>query len=168
MTDLEVLNIIRRRLTGVESELLVDPPCSSVQWVYAMTEVSKELAAAFEAPATAPPVNRDVPHLQGTGAVGEVLTVTMGNWDGEPTDYAFAWKRDGQDVGSNSMNYRVDTADQGHSITCVVTAINSKGSVAAPPSNAVAVAAAAGAGATRTPATPTPPAHPAREERARS
>lgn len=148
MTDQEVLTAIRRRLAGIETELLVDQACTAVQWVYAMTEISKEMAAAFAAPASAPPVNRDVPHLEGTGALGEILTVTMGNWDNEPTDYGFAWKRDeSQDVGSNSMNYRVDTADRGHSITCVVTAINSKGSVAAPPSNAVAVAAAP-AGAT--------------------
>ena len=163
MTDLEVLNAIRRHMMGIEAELLSDPACTAVQWAYCMTEVSKEMAAAFEAPASAPPVNRDVPHLQGTGAVGEILTTTVGNWDGEPTDYSFAWLRDGsQAVGSNAVTYRVDTADQGHAVTVVVSAINSKGTVAAPPSNAVAVAAAAGAGATRTPVAP---AHPAREER---
>jgi hypothetical protein len=145
MTDQEVIEAIRRHMVGIEHELSVDPPCTQTQWLWAMGEYTKELAGSFTAPAAAAPVNRDVPLVTGTGAVGETLTCTMGNWDNEPSDYAFAWKRDGsQDVGSNSLNYRVDTADPGHSITCVVTAINAKGSTVAPPSNAIEVLAPGG------------------------
>jgi hypothetical protein len=140
MTDLEVIDAVRRHMLGIEHELLGDPPCAATQWVWAMGEYTKEMAASFSTPATAPPVNRDVPHLSGTGTVAETLTVTLGNWEGEPTDYSFAWKRDGETVGSNAVTYRVDTADAGHSITCVVTAMNAKGSTAAPPSNAIPVA----------------------------
>jgi hypothetical protein len=90
-------------------------------------------------PATAPPVNVDVPHVSGTGSVGSTLNCTMGNWSGTPTSYAYAWKSDGMtDLGAGS-SYVVAATDAGHSITCVVTATNALGSTAAPPSNAVSI-----------------------------
>jgi hypothetical protein len=151
--------VIRRHLAGIEHELAVDPPRTAVQWVWAMGEVSKEMAASFEAGATAPRQPRRAASRRNR-AVGETLTVTLGNWDGEPTDYSFAWQRDGsQPVGSNTMNYRVDTAGVGPG-GVVVSAINARGSTAAPPSNAVAVAAA-GAARQGTAQPQRPPAPPA-------
>jgi hypothetical protein len=91
-------------------------------------------------PPTAPPAVVDVPHVSGNGAVGDTLSCTMGNWDGEPTSYAYAWKSDGTtDLGTGDT-YVVAATDSGHSITCLVTATNALGSTAAPPSNAVAIA----------------------------
>jgi len=90
------------------------------------------------------PVNRDVPHLQGNGAVGEVLTCTKGNWEGEPTSYAYAWKSNTAAVGGTGDTYTVAESDAGHGITCVVTATNAGGSTHAPPSNAVHVEGGAG------------------------
>jgi hypothetical protein len=73
-------------------------------------------------PATAPPVNVDVPYVSGTGTVGSTLNCTMGNWQNTPTSYAYAWKSDGAtDVGTGS-SYVVAATDAGHSVTCVVTA----------------------------------------------
>jgi hypothetical protein len=96
-------------------------------------------------PATAPPVNADVPAVTRNGAVtasaavGDTLNCTMGNWQNEPTSYAYAWKSDGAtDLGAG-QDYVVAATDAGHSITCVVTAINALGSTAAPPSNAVSI-----------------------------
>jgi hypothetical protein len=95
------------------------------------------------APIPGAPINRDVPHVTGNGVVGETLNCTMGNWNGEPTSYAYAWKRDGSaDVGTG-QTYVVVAEDSGHSLTCIVTATNAAGSTAAPPSNAVAVNGAA-------------------------
>jgi hypothetical protein len=91
------------------------------------------------APAAGAPTNRDVPHLQGNGTVGETLTCTKGNWNGEPTSYAYAWKSNAAAVGGTGDTYTVAESDVGHSITCVVTATNAAGSTTAPPSNAVAV-----------------------------
>jgi hypothetical protein len=89
------------------------------------------------------PKNRDVPYVSGTGTVGETLSCTMGNWDGEPTSYAYQWKRDGTlNLGTDS-SYQIVAGDAGHSLTCVVTATNARGSTAAPPSNAITVAGAA-------------------------
>jgi len=102
----------------------------------------KEQVHGEEPSALAPPRNLDVPYLGGDGAVGATLTCTMGNWGGQPTDYAYAWKSDGADVAGSGNSYVVAASDAGHSITCVVTATNAAGSTAAPPSNAIAVAAA--------------------------
>jgi len=131
---------------------------------------SNAVAISGAAPApTAPPVNRDVPYLGGTGTVGSVLDCTMGNWDNEPSSYAYQFKSDGTtDLTSTGNTYTVMPSDDNHSITCVVTATNALGSTAAPPSNAVAIsgiatglnhplAAAAVIGAALTPGLPTPP-----------
>jgi hypothetical protein len=91
-----------------------------------------------EAPApTAPPVNRDVPHATQQGAQ---LNCTMGNWDGEPTSYAYQWEINGTAAGTDAATYDVQAADAGKTATCTVTATNALGSTAAPPSNGVVIA----------------------------
>ena len=86
----------------------------------------------------APPVNRDVPYVSQSGAQ---LNCTMGNWDGEPTSYAYAWHRDGVAVaGATSATHAVTSDDSGHGLACVVTATNALGSTVAPMSNTVTVA----------------------------
>jgi len=89
-----------------------------------------------------PPVNVDVPAIVGTPAVGETLSCTMGNWEGEPGSYAYQWLSDADLVGLGGNTYVVADTDAGKSITCVVTATNVSGSTAAPPSNALAIPAA--------------------------
>ena len=85
----------------------------------------------------APPVVRDVPYVSQSGAQ---LNCTMGNWDGEPTSYAYAWHRDGVAVaGATSATHAVTSDDSGHGLACVVTATNALGSTAAPMSNTVTV-----------------------------
>jgi len=108
----------------------------------ARADAIKERTAGEEVGPLAAPRNVDVPYLGGDGTVGATLNCTMGNWDGEPTGYSYAWKSDGADVTGTDSSYVVAVSDAGHSITCVVTATNDAGSTAAPPSNAVAVAAA--------------------------
>jgi hypothetical protein len=101
--------------------------------------LESHVAVTQEAP-TAAPVNVDVPFVAGTGTVGSMLTCTMGNWTGEPTSYAYLWLSDGVDELGSGAEYTVQASDEGHSITCIVTATNAGGSTNAPPSNAVAVA----------------------------
>ena len=96
--------------------------------------------ALFEVKA-GPPINRDVPMISGTAAVGSTLNCTMGNWTGEPTSYTYQWKRGTTNRGTGA-SYTVVAADAGGSLTCVVTATNAAGSTAAPPSNAIAIPAA--------------------------
>ena len=85
---------------------------------------------------TDPPGNVDVPHVS---QAGDKLTCTMGNWTGTPTTYAYQWKLDGGDVGTDSATHTVTAGDAGKSATCVVSASNAIGSTTAPPSNAVVV-----------------------------
>jgi hypothetical protein len=85
---------------------------------------------------TEPPVNRDVPYAS---QVGNVINCTMGNWDGEPTAYAYQWQIDGTDVPSDGMDLPVAEGDIGRVATCVVTAENAAGSTTAPPSNPVTI-----------------------------
>ena len=87
---------------------------------------------------TAPPVNVDVPHVS---QAGDVLTCTMGNWQGTPSSYAYQWQLDGVDVGADADTITVTAADAGKTATCVVTATNDLGSTAAPPSSGLVVLA---------------------------
>jgi hypothetical protein len=96
-------------------------------------------------PPTEAPAVVDVPHVAGNGVVGETLTCTLGNWTGTPSSYAYQWQRDGADFAATGDTYVIAAEDDGHSLSCVVTATNAIGSTTAPPSNAVAVSAAAAA-----------------------
>jgi hypothetical protein len=83
-----------------------------------------------------PPTNVDVPFASQTG---DVLSCTMGNWDGEPTQYAYAWHSDGVATGATGPDYPIAPEDAGHTLACVVTATNALGSTAAPMSNGIAI-----------------------------
>jgi hypothetical protein len=86
------------------------------------------------APPPAAPVNVDVPHVSQNASV---MNSTLGNWTGEPTSYAFQWKRGATNIGTNAASYTVVAADIGATLSCVVTATNVVGSTAAPASNGV-------------------------------
>jgi len=77
------------------------------------------------------PVVRDVPYAEDADGM---LTCTMGNWENEPTSYAYEWTRDGLPAGTGAEHL----ASAGV-WACTVTATNAKGSTAAPPSNEVTV-----------------------------
>ena len=96
-----------------------------------------DLGVIDAGPPTEAPVNVDIPHVSQTGAV---LNCTMGNWNGVPTSYAYAWQIDGLAAGTDAATYDVIAADVGKSAACVVTATNAIGSTEAPPSNSVVVA----------------------------
>jgi hypothetical protein len=114
-----------------------------------MTQAQNDVAlliASGPPPGSQPPINKDVPFVDGSATVGGTLTCTMGNWTGEPTSYSYAWSAAG---AADAATYVVQAADAGTSISCVVTATNANGSTAAAPSNAVAINGAAGTQATR-------------------
>jgi 5-hydroxyisourate hydrolase-like protein (transthyretin family) len=88
------------------------------------------LAAAIVAPTpTAPaPVNTAAPTLTGTPALGQTLTCSQGSWANNPTSYSYAWLRNGVAIaGQAGSTYVVQAADQGHAISCQVTAGNAGG-----------------------------------------
>ena len=84
------------------------------------------------------PINTDVPHVSGTGAVGQTLTCTTGIWAAQPASYTFAWQRAGVAIsGATASGYTLVAADSTKAIGCIVTATNSAGSTAAPLSNTI-------------------------------
>ncbi|MGA9877077.1 MAG: carboxypeptidase regulatory-like domain-containing protein [Solirubrobacteraceae bacterium] len=90
------------------------------------------LAGAIVSPATpaaAPaPVNTAAPALTGTPALGQTLSCSTGSWANSPTGYAYAWLRSGVTIaGQTGGTYVVQPADEGHTISCRVTASNAGG-----------------------------------------
>jgi hypothetical protein len=87
-----------------------------------------------------PPENEQAPVLSGTPALGQQLTCSEGTWSGRPVPrLAYQWLRDGLSIVLASANtYTVAEVDQGHSLSCQVTAINDEG-VASAKSNALAI-----------------------------
>jgi hypothetical protein len=82
------------------------------------------------------PANTEVPFVSQEGTA---LHCTMGNWTEVPTSYAYQWKIDGANKGTDSPDYTRVAADVGKTATCVVTASNAAGSGTAPASNGVVV-----------------------------
>jgi hypothetical protein len=62
--------------------------------------------------------------------VGQQLKCLRGLWNGQPPPaFTYQWLRDGTSIPSaTSANYTVELADQGHELSCKVTATNSEGS----------------------------------------
>jgi hypothetical protein len=75
------------------------------------------------------PVNTSPPTVSGTAQVGKFLYCTPGNWSGSlPRTYTYQWQRDGAAIGGAIYYYySVSDADQGHTLTCAVTAHNAAG-----------------------------------------
>jgi subtilisin family serine protease len=76
-----------------------------------------------EAPEPEAPVNVVAPTISGTPAVGKKLTASPGEWDTEGLTYAYQWQSNGVDIaGATSATYTVKRADQGKTLSVVVTA----------------------------------------------
>lgn len=93
------------------------------------------------------PLNVDTPYLSSSGgtstlsgAIGEPLHCTKGNWEGTPTSYSYNFQANGVSVQLGALDtYTPVATDAGKSIVCLVTATNAFGATLAPPSNAVDV-----------------------------
>jgi hypothetical protein len=86
------------------------------------------------------PENTAAPIVSGTGKVGQALTCSQGTWIVNPTSYTYRWLRDGVAIGGAESNtYTVTAADEGHSVSCEVTATDAVGSKSAASTNSVAV-----------------------------
>lgn len=84
--------------------------------------------AVAAVPAAPTPLNTSAPTLTGTPRLGQKLSCSTGAWSNNPTGYSYAWLRDGTPIaGQSASTYVVQNADQGHSISCQVTASNRGG-----------------------------------------
>jgi hypothetical protein len=88
------------------------------------------------------PQNTVGPALGGTPAPGRGLSCSPGSWTEDlATGFTYEWLSDGAPVaGATGVTYAVTTADQGHVLSCRVTASNAAASTSAA-SNALLVPA---------------------------
>ena len=80
-------------------------------------------------PPTQPPLAVVAPTVSGLARQGQVLNVSTGVWMGSPRFYTYRWQEDGSiDIpGASGSSYTAQSADVGHRLNVVVTAINSGG-----------------------------------------
>ncbi len=88
-----------------------------------------------------PPQNTAPPEVSGTPAVGQMLTCSQGTWSGSPPlTYTYRWLRDKEAIASaTSSTYTVASEDEGHSLSCKVTATNSAGEASAISKNSLSI-----------------------------
>lgn len=123
-----------------DSEMTVDIDAAgtgAMGWKVWVFGLRAELGAT--PPAPVPGITP--PHISGTGAVGQTLTLTfVGDWANAPLGYAVEWLRDGVVVDwVSGTTYVQKPEDAGHSITARVAASNGGGTGSAL-SNAIPVA----------------------------
>jgi trimeric autotransporter adhesin len=76
------------------------------------------------------PANTGAPVVSGTPASGQTVTCSPGAWSGTaPQSLAVEWLRDGAEIGgATSPGFAVSATDEGHALSCRVTASNRRGS----------------------------------------
>ncbi|HWY91111.1 MAG TPA: carboxypeptidase regulatory-like domain-containing protein [Solirubrobacteraceae bacterium] len=82
----------------------------------------------------AKPVNLTPPSITGSARSGQTLSETHGSWSNEPTSYTYQWERcdkSGENcifpASSTEQTYKLGSADVGHDIRVIETAINAGG-----------------------------------------
>jgi hypothetical protein len=77
-----------------------------------------------------PPVNTALPWVSGKAIRGQALSCEPGSWLGTPAPVSFSyqWLRDGMSIAlATQPSYVVQTVDEGHTLSCEVTASNIAG-----------------------------------------
>jgi Carboxypeptidase regulatory-like domain len=79
------------------------------------------------------PVNTALPTISGAPAVGANLTCSNGSWTANPSpSFTYSWFRDSTLIEHSTVGaYTVQAADEGHTLACKVTAVNTQGTVSA-------------------------------------
>ncbi|HKI92023.1 MAG TPA: PIG-L family deacetylase, partial [Gaiellaceae bacterium] len=89
-------------------------------------------------PVTVAAVNTALPAISGAATVGSTLTASTGAWTGNPSSYAYEWRRcdaggaSCTPIGATAASYVVAAADVGATIRVAVTAANAAGSAPVP------------------------------------
>jgi hypothetical protein len=88
-----------------------------------------------------PPHDLEKPHVSGTAALGSTLTCQPGIWEGKPPPaLTYQWLRDQTPIASATAGtYIIEPADQGHLLSCDVSATNSEGTVEAESEHGMAI-----------------------------
>jgi hypothetical protein len=87
------------------------------------TTVTVSSGPAEEEPTPTAPVATAAPTISGTPALGRTLRATPGTWDTEGPTFAYQWLANGEPIANaTSATHRVTRADQGATLSVVVTA----------------------------------------------
>jgi hypothetical protein len=99
----------------------------------AVGDTTTSIDAAMGSSDSISPANTKPPVVLGTPAVGETLLCADGLWTGSPTpSLTDRWLRDGVPIpGGTASSYLVQSADEGHGLSCEVTATSIAGTVSA-------------------------------------
>jgi Carboxypeptidase regulatory-like domain len=75
------------------------------------------------------PANTAPPVVSGVPVVGGALSCSSGSWTGNPAPtLTYKWLRDGTQIpGAGQSSYIAQSADEGHSLSCEVIAMNAAG-----------------------------------------
>ena len=86
-------------------------------------------ATSPEVPVDVRPASEVAPGVLGTRRVGHTLTCSKGTWSGtQDFTYLYQWERDGTSIlGATNETYVVQSEDEGHTLSCRVTAENEAG-----------------------------------------
>jgi hypothetical protein len=105
------------------------------------SQLSGPVVVAAKVPGHEPPEEVTAPTVSGMPELGALLTCSQGAWSGNPTPtFAYRWLRDGALIpAATSGEYTVAAADQGHAISCQVTALNEEGVVSASSANVLGI-----------------------------
>jgi hypothetical protein len=115
-----------------DSDLQPLPIFDPMQWAYVVIAEGIYRAAATAPLASLPSFTVDPAISQPNGfiGVGDTLTVTPGTSDGFAPRYQ--WKRDGAEIAdATGLTYTLTAEDEGASITCTETVVNSAGATSA-------------------------------------
>lgn len=113
---------------GIVGAMLVSIALLGLMLVPAMASAIEE-GGSITAPKALAPVNTAAPTLAGTPALGQTLSCSTGTWANNPTGFSYTWLRSGVPIaGQAGDTYVVQAADEGHAISCQVTAGNGGGS----------------------------------------
>jgi hypothetical protein len=86
------------------------------------------------------PGSTAAPTITGTKKAGQTLTCSTGTWSSSPSSFTYQWDRDGTPIaGATRATYKLQTSDEGLTLTCAVTASNLAGSGTAATSHGIAV-----------------------------
>ena len=79
------------------------------------------------------PINQVLPRLKGDPFVGQILSVSTGDWSGSPLSaIGYQWRRDGSDIaGATEPTFILGASDDKASLSCIVTATNARGAAMA-------------------------------------
>ena len=77
---------------------------------------------------SAPPSLSAPPAITGSPKAGAPLRCSTGRWTNNPTRFTYQWSRGGTPIaGATASSYKVQSSDEGLTLTCTVVASNAKG-----------------------------------------